>query len=333
MSVDNLNRKMLITRDTTTTLKPRTYEELFKRTHRPYSNNQWGLRKPIGIYNVSYTNILECFEAVLDELEIVLQKQAFRDIPPTRWDKALVKAQKSLLLRLMEHFDDCFNILCCFFPGPDNNLDVKDLNRAKSIVRKDVHVLNALNAVREYREHVARIANHIKHHQGMLRGVAIFNEDVAVHGYFVEHINQDEVLEPHPEVHQNYNGAATAFSLNRDLRYLLWLLYAVGEHVAEAISQVEPDTTQHQYVTAGEENIVDLVSRVATLPTQVYKDEENLPYPRIAIEMDNGITKLTLEYPSKDSILIPLEGKYRIATGFVGDGVTRSIRLPYFMNG
>lgn len=322
---------MKIERNTTTTLRPRAFEALLQRQHVKYYNTHWELRQPIGIYNVSLANVLDSFREVLDELESVLEKQVFREMPPARWDKTLIRRQEDLISRLMRHFDDCFNMLCCFFPRQIVNMSLKELQKDQKSVKKDPHIQAAWDAVSSYREHVANIINHIKHHQGMLRGVVVFNDDVVVPGYFVEHVNQDEALEPHPDVHREFEGHATAFSFYRDLRYKLWLVYVVGEHVADAISQIEATTTPIPHDIGDESDIVSVISRIASLPTRLFKDETNLPFPHIAVTNKNGVTGIHMEFPSQSTILVPLIGTHKVSTGWIGDGVTKSFRPPYFL--
>jgi hypothetical protein len=322
---------MMIERHATTTLKPRVFEELLKRQHREYFNTQWYLRKPLGIYNVSLANVLESFREVLNELEIVLEKQVFREMPPKEsWDKTLVRRQEDLISRLMRHFDDCFNMLCCFFPRPNASPDIKKLRKAQEKVKREPHIKTAWDAVSEYRSHIASVMNHIKHHQGMLRGVVIFNDHAEIPGYFVEYVNQDEAIEPHPDVHQAFKGQATAFSFYRDLRYKLWLVYAVGEDIADAVSQIEPTTVSDDSDLGDESGIVDIVSRIAALPTRVFENEENMPFPHIAVSNENDVTKIQLEFPSRRTILLPLVKPFQVSAIWTGDGVTRSVRPPYF---
>jgi hypothetical protein len=326
---------MIIKRDTTTTLLPRVYEELLKRQHRTYYNEHWELRKPIGIYNVTFNAILESFREVLDELDIVSEKQEFRKIPSAGigWDTTLIRRQEDLNTRLMRYFDDCANLLYCFFPRMHVGMG-SELDKDQKAVRKNPHIQAAWLAAKDYRTHIADIENHMKHYQGVLRGVVLFNEVSFIPGYFVEHINQQETIEPHPAIHKDLdNGMSTAFSFYRDLRYKLWLVYAVGQIVADAITQIEPTVTSYTDNRGNSEEIIKVFRRIAALPITLYQDEIAMNYPHIAVIEMHGVSTLYMEYPGKRMIPVPPKGPYKVAMSMVGDGITKSFAPPYFLGG
>jgi hypothetical protein len=315
---------MQIQRTSLTTISPRTLEELLKRQSGTFYNASRELRKPLGIYNVTLANIWESFKDVLDELDQVLDQQAFRQGPSQQWDKTLMRRQEYLISQLMRYFDDCFSLLSCFYPitQPTPEEDKKDLMKQPSIRA-------AMVAARPYRYHIGNMMNHIKHQQGMLRGVVSFNDNVAIPGYFVEHMNQSEVLEPHPMVHPLYKGHNTSFSFFRDLRFNFWIVYVVAEYVADAITQISP-LTQYDMVKADSDNeVAQIANRIAMLPKWVFQDESVQSFPHIKIDTRDGITHLTLEYPSQRIILPAFSGPSQVVVVWTGDGTTRSFGLPY----
>lgn len=320
---------MIIERDSTTTLQPRVLEVLRQRQHREYYNAQWQLRKPIGVYNVSMRNVWESFKEVLDELNIVLNQERFRDPSSGLWERTLIRRQEDLISRLLRYFDDCFNMLCAFFPRTTTGRDLKALKKDQKTIGRDSRIQEAWSAVTEYRTHVANVMNHIKHHQGLLRCIVAFNDTTVIPGYFVEYVNANEVLTPHPDVHRTFRGQATAFSFYRDLRYKLWLVYAVGEQVADAVCQLEPTTTPYPDKPMDETYIFDIVSRIAALPSRVFRDEEGLDFPYVGVSEKDGVRKIYLEFPSKRTILVPLPENYRIRVAWVGDEVSNQFGLPY----
>jgi hypothetical protein len=131
-------------------------------------------------------------------------------------------------------------------------------------------------------------------------------------------------------LHERYQGQHTAFSFFRDLRYKFWIVYAVSEIVSDAITQISTPTPNTLDEDETDRTIVEIATRIAKLPRYHFKDEAQLDYPEVHITTTDGITQLTLEYPSTNVILPSLFGTFQVATGWIGDGVTRSFGLPYF---
>jgi len=136
---------MIIRRSSVTTCSPRTREELLKRKDNSFHNAARELRHPLGIYNMSLINIWDTFYEVLNELDRVIENGAFRNNPPEdEWDKNLLRRQEDLISRVMRHFDDCLNILCCFYPVTPNKSREEDSN----LVMKQPEIKTAMNRVR-----------------------------------------------------------------------------------------------------------------------------------------------------------------------------------------
>lgn len=317
---------MQIQRTSLTTISPRALEELLNRWSVPFSNAPRRLRQPLGIYNLSLADIWESFREVLDELDVVIKRQAFRQSPPVRWDKTLMRRQEDLISHLMRHFDDCLNILCCFYPWRTG----VSMEQNRDAVLKESPVVIAWEDIKPFRAHIANTMNHLKHEQGRLRGVVAFNPQSVIPGYFVEHINEHEVLEPDPKVHVPYRGESTAFSFVRDLRYKFWIVYAVSEYIAKAIVDIAPPTPNVFLPVGTDDEILEIARRISSLPKLTFKDEARSSFPEIEVTSIGDVTQLTLEFPSQRTILPALSGKYTISTGWVADGVTRSFKPPYF---
>lgn len=172
--------------------------------------------------------------------------------------------------------------------------------------------------------------NHMKHYQGMIRGIVLFNEENAIPGYFIEHVSSDEAIEPHPEVHIRFKGMHTAFSFNRDLRYMFVLVYAVSEAVADAIVSISPETDEFSFDSSSDEKLLSIIRRISNLPKYMFADEIHKDFPEVAWTEINGITHLNLEFPSTKTILPSLSGKQKVVLGFVGDGTSRTFAMPYY---
>lgn len=317
---------MKIVRTSATTICPSVREELLKRKEDTFYNLQRELRHPLGIYNLSLMNIWATFEEVLDELDNVLNEQIFRNNPPdVTWGNVLLRRQEDLISRLMRHFDDCLSILCCFYPVTSNKSREKD----RDIVMKKSDVKVVMNAVKLYRDHIANIMNHIKHYQGMIRGVVVFNDNTAIVSYYIEHINKNGIIEPHPDVHPQFRGMHTAFSFNRNLRFLFWMVYAVSDLVSDVIRIIHPKNASINELGNLESQTLRIAKRLEGLPKYLFNDENAMDFPEISAVENNNLTRLILEYPSI-TILPTLHGRQQVLLGWVGDGITKSYQLPYY---
>jgi hypothetical protein len=170
----------------------------------------------------------------------------------------------------------------------------------------------------------------MKHNQGSLRGLALFNDTIAIPGYFVEHVDTNGAIVTHPDVHPIFQGMHTAFSFFRDVRFNFWLVFAVSEIIADVVEQVLPQPTNNQVDTAADNLLLQLATRITRLPKWVYRDEETKPFPEIQVEDSFGVSSVVLEYPSNKTILPGLSGTYSVALSFRGDGVSTTFQLPYF---
>ena len=122
----------------------------------------------------------------------------------TQLDTEIRDATDSLLDALMEHFDDCENVLDCYLGKESQKLK-------KKIVKWKI-----------YRDHVGKIVNQIKHQQRRVRTILFYGPDWAVPGYFIEGPLPGKIIGPDPSIHP---GGDTAFSFRRNLLFHLWGLY------------------------------------------------------------------------------------------------------------
>ena len=278
----------------------------------------YGFRHPQAIYNVSYSTVLEKFSKIVSVLEKVSLERPFVDPKNIKWDSELLECQKNLLYAIMEHFDDCENILACFFP--------RDANRSKN-----PHVKAFLKATKEYRDHIGSIANHIKHEQGRLRSLVLFNDELSLPGYFVENAVGENAIGPVEKIHK---GGNTAFSFSRDLRYNLFHLYTIAKHLGDAITdivdaQVSPKVVEQ--IVKPNFTLIEVASGISGLPRNFYPDEMKKPVPSVIVSSENDFSSklVSMTYPDNDYQISTLPEKMKIAVAYRGDGVTKTFKLPY----
>ena len=283
-------------------------------------NSNYGLRHPLGIYNLSFGTVLKKMDSVLRELDEVRETYAYRDPKKYDWDETLVSNLDHMLDAIMEHLDDCKNIICCFFEDSSTK-------SAKKAVRK----FNS--EIKSYRDHVAVIVNAIKHNQNRLRSMFFETFSDFVPGYYAEGLVVDGMVGPNPEIHEKGN---VAISLNRDLPFHICNLYYVSAVLANTVVQLtgtKPLPSVEQRANSAELSAV--LRRVSVLPRIVFPDEAKKPYPYVKYISDSarGEERLLLEFPSNRLKPKPVPPGSRVRLSYGGDGVTRSFKMPYFGEG
>jgi hypothetical protein len=234
-----------------------------------------------------------------------------------KWDEKILDATDHVLDAIMQHLDSFKGIICCFFEDC-NSKPAQKMNRSFQ------------NEIREYRSHVAKIVNLIKHKQRKLTAVLFHGPGLFNLGYYVEGVVGDGVIGPDPEVHE---GSNVAISFNRDLPYHLCNLYFCSAALATHIRKI-PNVNVG--MSAGEpkvnESLVRLVKRIAILPMEYFPDEVKKPVPLVKFNPIRNTKdfKATLEYPSRRIKARTFNRSCQIKISFRGDGNTRSFKMPYF---
>ena len=276
-------------------------------------------RHPQAIYNISYSTVIESFNATVKTLFEVMNERSFLEANNPKWYKILVAKQKDLLYALMEYLDDCENILACFFPPNEKRSD-------------NTNVKLYLRYIKEYRDHIGKIVNHIKHEQGRLRPIVFFKDKLILPGYFIENVNREGEAGPVEKIHP---GGNTAFSFARDLRYNFFYFHAVAKHLGDTIINIVGSryTPNPQENLTTDRKVLEVASAISGLPLFFYPDEISKPVPSVIINQNSdGQSTITLMYPNNVVRVPKLPSKMKVMVGFQGDGVTRSFRFPYPKN-
>jgi hypothetical protein len=147
------------------------------------------------------------------------------------------------------------------------------------------------------------------------------------------------LIVPYRKVHQPFRskldpaaGYDTAFSFSRDLRYLLWGIYFVSNHLANAIQTVTGGIQPTQYAEAGnmDRTILEISRRIARLQRRFYSDELHKDIPSVQVIDNEQETTLKLAYPG-EQLLIASDGKHMNLVPFVSDGVSKEYKFPYLI--
>jgi hypothetical protein len=281
---------------------------------RPYKetifyNSNYGLRHPLAIYNISIDAVIENLGNLLSCLEQFQNERLARELSDNKLNRDLIVSTDQYLDSMMEHLDDCFSIIRTMFHDGEDKKYKKACQNFKE-------------AIKGFRDHIAKQVNKIKHSQARIRLITFYNDTISLPGYYIEGVLEDGKVGPHPDIHPKSN---TAFSYNREVRYSICGLLFVSEILLNNIKQALPDRVGKVQKSDNHKfgNIVDKVSR---LPFMFFPDEYKKPVPLILKTSNQRI----IRYPSLISRPKKLPTPLRIKTEFQVDGVSKAYVLPYF---
>ena len=272
------------------------------------------LRHPLGVYNTSIAVIAKRVDRVLSLLRVVVPEADSGDAgSPEEHVDELLESQEALLHGLMQHMDDCINIL-----------------RGFTVERRTFdknHVKVYRRAVQEYRDHIGKVVGRIKHGQGRLCLLTVELEPISFAGYFVAVGLADGSVGPDPNIHKD---GKTAFSFNRDLRYHLCHILLASGHLATAVEGLTAGGGSSGATPAGEPGTTDSVLSVSDLAETYFPDEYKKPRPVLRLETpQDRPRRLIVEFVSPKTWR-PFAGpRFKITLRVSGDGITRSLKAPY----
>lgn len=274
------------------------------------------IRHPLAIYNLSLASILSCFESVLSTISSLCKSPSSLTplAAPHDFEIPLLSKQLSLLYSLETHLDDCERILESCFPS-------------RSAFHNDIQVKAYKSAIHPYRKHVGKVVNHLKHDQGRLRSI-LFRDNASAHlGYFVEAPDSEGSLGPAPKVHKNGN---TAFSFARNLRFHFCNVYLVSAALSRAVINLTKPITLAALGNKDDIGWTSVARSIAALPMVFFSDEIAQSVPTVIVsDSDDGGTTLMLAYPDYETKAETVRKEMEVMINYVGDGVSRSYRMPY----
>ncbi len=310
-------------------------------------HNEHTQRHPFSIYCSSIQEVMQSFNAVLDEIDQISTALFNADGDLDYPLKKLPNLQKGLLYALQSHIDDCYGILKVIHPYDSKVQEISAdgwLKKVKHPAYKEFR-----NAINDYRESFAPIVNKIKHNGGKLRpimmysmgrgivartvdkGIQTFPKNARIVGYFLEGMQPNGRIGPDCEIHRD---GTTAISLNRDLRYHFANLYRVGDHLRSAIAstvrklhgkKMPRDLAVND--TVSQYDIESIAQRVSKLPPLFFENEFSKKTPDIKFHRHNGNANLILEVPG--SQYMTWEGELMIYYEIQVDAVCPYYQLPY----
>lgn len=271
-------------------------------------------RHPLGIYNLTLTEVLDKTSALLTLYEEANHGLPYLDPNKSDWDESILNATNSLLYSIMNHLDGYKSIISCFFEDQTS----KDANKV---------MRNIARGIRPYRDNVAKIVNSLKHKQTCLSPFYFHCPGVFVLGYFVEGVQPSGAIGPDPSVHK---GGNVAISYNRDLPFHVCGLYYCSSVLANNIYQVfgvvSSDSPKGVNV-----QLEEVLKRISVLPMTFFPDEVNKPTPFVKYKpaSQNKGFIVTMEIPLKNCKAKTIPRGCRAKAKWKGDGSSRTFKLPY----
>src|SRR4028119_436828 len=134
-----------------------------------YHKDHKNLRSPFSIYSNSIQEVMQSFNAVLDEIDQISTAlfNAKGDLDYSL--EKLPNLQKNLLSALQSHIDDCYSILKVIHPSDEKFQKLSAADWLKEVKHPAYKQFRGAND--NYRESFALIYNKIKHHGGKLRPI------------------------------------------------------------------------------------------------------------------------------------------------------------------
>ena len=273
-----------------------------------------GLRHPLGVYNTSIAVIAKRVDRVLSLLRVVVPEADSGDAEsPEEHVDELLESQEALLHGLMQHMDDCINIL-------------RGFTVERRAFNKNHHVKAYRRAVQEYRDHIGAVVGRIKHQQGRLCLLTVRLGPSSFAGYFVAVGLAGGSVGPDPSIHKD---GLTAFSFNRDLRYHLCHVLLASGHLARAVEGLTGGGSSE--VTHAGEPVTHSALGVSDLAETYFPDEYEKPRPVLRLETPRDRTRrLVVEFVSSKAWRPFAGSRFQVTLRAPGDGSTRSWKLPYF---
>ena len=301
----------------------------------PFSRYSNSLQKILGNYSLVLNEVNAINVAILDSNESIIYD----------FNK-LSKAQEGLLFALLSHFDDCYAVLKSICPPDSSNTEVFVDRRLK--IANHPTFPSFKTDISVYRDSFDGIVNNIKHeggklcslvkisrHKGIVQQprksrIAYLHANARLAGYYLEGMQPDGTIGPHPEIHPGN----VAISLNYDLRYHFANIYRISKRLSEAVrrgvklihGEDLPYTPKLEKAPRQEE-WAQIAEQISKIPKLFYRNEFNKNAPDISVEGKPESAMLIIAMPGSKGI--PWQGEILIQSMFQIDSSSLSYRPPY----
>jgi hypothetical protein len=191
-------------------------------------NVEHGIRHPASIYSLSLEKVGKAFKQSIETYRRLTFEHLVQTADMLKLDDLLEK-QEHLLRTQQEHLDECFLILKTLV-SPSNAKKSPKFSDQYIVQNKLPGAKSFLEAIGPYRASL-KVANELKHQQGILRGIAVRPFGRMHLGYFLEAPIGNGVVGASKEIHPD----GGAFSFAMDLSHRFYNVYFCSEKLCNAI--------------------------------------------------------------------------------------------------
>lgn len=276
-------------------------------------HDSYRLRHPSAIYHLSLERLVPRFNRVIEDFQSLAVIFTRQSRPPE--DFTWLASVEPLLYAVLEHIEDCQNVLLCLFP------DAKSAKRDNAFKHYNAEV-------KRYRKPLAKIVNAIKHGSRHLRPCIMYDSRRVVPGYFVEGMVAADVVGPDPDFHPHGDSA---ISLWRDRKRLFCTIFLVARKLQKAVECIcpgtEPRALEETRFPVSRDYFL-LASELSMFPDLVFPNEIHDDVPFVKICEGEQKSSLQIGY-QRDVATVTSFSRWRMLVQWGGDGVNRTFKYPY----
>lgn len=221
---------------------------------------------------------------------------------------------------------DIFNFL--FFSA---NLIESCQSIIKSLFEKDSKIAGKAarefnSLTRDYRAHVSKIVNFIKHQHRRIRPITATWENQIIIGYYVEGVVEKNVIGPDPDIHLNSN---VAISLNRDIPYHVVNYYFVCSCLDTVVRKhIKSEKTPLKNLN--DNKSLSLLQEVSKIPSNYFPDEIPKGSATVTVRT-HPHNQVLLEYPGRKKAKNRKSHIMNISVTSTIGIRSRTLKMPYFL--
>ncbi|QFY43136.1 hypothetical protein F6R98_11310 [Candidatus Methylospira mobilis] len=269
-----------------------------------------GLMHPVDIFVTTFNDATESASRLTKRINsIILLKKENEDIRLEEIDDIRVDIFNFLFFSA-NFIEACQSIIKSLFE--------KNSKQAGKAARE----FNGLTI--EYRAHVSKIINFIKHQHRRIRPITGAWGNKIIVGYYVEGVVAANVIGPDPEVHPDSNSA---ISLNRDIPYHVVNLYFMCSCL-DTIVRKHIKVAQIAQPNLDGNKIFSLLQEISKIPLNYFPNEINKSIPLISTHTSPSDRAL-LEYPGRKKAENRKPHNMNISLTSIMGVRSRSLKLPY----
>lgn len=311
-NVRQINPMKYLISNKTTGYLPEVLSKLAAMDDKLVFNQEHQLSHPADVFLLTFRDAIDSIANLAASTNKVTENSILGQTPSNEELSEIRRQIFELLFYTGNFVEGCQSIIKSIFPQGD-----KQFQKAARKFKENVE---------SYTSHVSQLINKVKHQHKRPRVFTFTSGGNIIVGYYLEGALRNGLLGPDPELHKNYIGMRTGFSLNRIIPYHLCNLY----YVSACLESIVNIKSQKKISIAQVDNgfIKKALAEVERMSCTLLPDEFGKPLP--IITKKEGEIYL-LEFPGVKRIVnrntheatVSLEARMGVKE--------RSLALPYFM--